>query len=429
MNLEITINNAFQKLKKNNIKSALLDSEILLSKAINKSREFIILNLKYEINKKDYYYFQNLINQRSKGKPIAYLTSKKFFWKYEFLINDKVLIPRPDSEIVIENVLSIYKKKNNISFLDIGFGSGCIMLSILKERKDFKATGVDISGNALKVCNINAYKLGVKNRTRLFKSDIDKFLIGKYDLIISNPPYIKKLDLKYLEKDIINFEPKIALDGGLDGISEIRKIIIKSSELIKNGGKLILEIAYNQKEEVKQLLRKNSFYINSVVKDLANNDRCIISTKIERYFMVTFRNNHNNRRNNFRRNDRNFKSNSDRPKFVSNFSNNDNFKRKAPGRNNHNAPKLIEKYNDLAREASSNGDKILSENYLQHADHFTRILNERESFKREKVLENRSENISDNAQDINNSSEKNLLEKSSDESKIQKTAKSQININ
>ena len=107
--------------------------------------------------------------------------------------------------------------------------------------------------------------------------------------------------------------------------------------------------------------------------------------------MVTFRNNNNNvRRNNFRRNDRNFKSNGDRPKFVSNYSNNDNFKRKVPGRNNHNAPKLIEKYNDLAREASSNGDKILSENYLQHADHFTRILNEQENYKKLKFAENKS---------------------------------------
>ena len=107
--------------------------------------------------------------------------------------------------------------------------------------------------------------------------------------------------------------------------------------------------------------------------------------------MVTFRNNNNNRRNNFRRNDRNFKSNGDRPKFGSNFSNNENFKRKVPGRNNHNAPKLIEKYNDLAREASSNGDKILSENYLQHADHFTRVLNERESIRRERFIENKNE--------------------------------------
>ena len=119
--------------------------------------------------------------------------------------------------------------------------------------------------------------------------------------------------------------------------------------------------------------------------------------------MVTFRNNNNNRRNNFRRNDRNFKSNGDRPKFGSNFSNNENFKRKAPGRNNHNAPKLIEKYNDLAREASSNGDKILSENYLQHADHFTRVMNERESIRRDKFSENKS---NDNA----NLSEENKLQ-------------------
>ena len=154
------------------------------------------------------------------------------------------------------------------------------MLSLLKERKDFKGTGIDISGDAIKVCKINAYNLKVKNRVRLFKSDIDKFSQGKYDLIISNPPYIKNLDLKYLEKDVIKFEPRLALDGGLDGISEIRKIIKKSSELIKNGGKFILEIAYNQKKEVKQLLKEDGFYINSVVKDLAHNDRCIISTKI-----------------------------------------------------------------------------------------------------------------------------------------------------
>ena len=282
MKLEIAINKAFKELKKNNIKTAMLDSELLMSKAINKNREFIILNLKSEINEKDYHYFQKLIYERSKGKPIAYLTNKKFFWKYEFDIIENVLIPRPDTEIIIEQVLNIYKNKNKINFLDIGTGSGCILISILKERKDFLATGIDISDDALRICKINAYKLGVKNRVKLFKSDIDNFSNGKYDLIISNPPYIKNLDLKYLEKDVIKFEPKLALDGGLDGISEIRKVIKKSSELIKNGGKLILEIAYNQKEEVKQLLRKNSFYINSVVKDLGKNDRCIISTKIEK---------------------------------------------------------------------------------------------------------------------------------------------------
>ena len=147
--------------------------------------------------------------------------------------------------------------------------------------------------------------------------------------------------------------------------------------------------------------------------------------------MVTFRNN-NNRRNSFRRNTRNFKSTSDSSKFGSNFSNNENFKRKSPGRNNHNAPKLIEKYNDLAREALSNGDKILSENYLQHADHFTRILNERESLRKERFVENRSENNSNESEEIFESSDQNsdkdLVDATSEENKIQKSAKPQAEI-
>ena len=279
MKLETVIHDAYQKLKNNNIKSAMLDSELLMSNVINKSREFIILNLDKNVHKKDFENFQNMVNKRKQGHPMAYLMNKKFFWKYEFFINKHVLIPRPDTEIIIEQVLKIYKNKNSVNFLDIGFGSGCILLSILKERKDFRATGVDISNHAVKVCKINANKLGLKNRVKLYNSDIDKFKLGKYDLIISNPPYIKNLDLKYLEKDV-KFEPRLALDGGLDGTSEIRKVIKKSSELIKYGGKLILEIAYNQKKDVKQLLNINGFYINSVVKDFSDNDRCIISTKL-----------------------------------------------------------------------------------------------------------------------------------------------------
>ena len=144
--------------------------------------------------------------------------------------------------------------------------------------------------------------------------------------------------------------------------------------------------------------------------------------------MVTFRNN-NNRRNNFRRNDRNFKSNGDRPKFGSNFTNNDNFKRKVPGRNNHNAPKLIEKYNDLAREASSNGDKILSENYLQHADHFTRVLNERESVRRERFADNKSEentNLSEETKPLEEISKNNLAKVSKNENEEEKVPESQV---
>ncbi len=149
--------------------------------------------------------------------------------------------------------------------------------------------------------------------------------------------------------------------------------------------------------------------------------------------MVTFRNNNNNRRSNFRRSTRNFKSNGDNSKFGSNFSSNENFKRKSPGRNNHNAPKLIEKYNDLAREALSNGDKILSENYLQHADHFTRIMNERENFRREKISENKSENNpemnEENIENLDQNSQKSLVVSSNDETEIEKSVKPQAEIN
>ena len=279
MNIEIAIKKACKELKKNKIKSALLDSELLLSKVIKKDRKFILLNLDKELDQNDQDNFKDLILKRSKGKPIAYLTGKKSFWKYDFKVNEKVLIPRPDTEIIIEQVLKIYKNKNNINFLEVGVGSGCIALSILKEKKVFLGTGIDLSQDCIKICRYNANKLGVNNRIKLFKSDVDNLIFRKYDLIISNPPYIKKFDLNKLDREVNNYEPKLALDGGLEGLSVIRKVIKKSSELIKINGKLILEIGYDQKEPVKKMLNDNNFYINKILKDLAKNDRCIISTK------------------------------------------------------------------------------------------------------------------------------------------------------
>ena len=167
-----------------------------------------------------------------------------------------------------------------MNILDIGVGSGCILLSILKERKNFYGTGIDISRNSLDICKMNAKKLLLDRRVKFFNSDVDKFAIGKYDLVVTNPPYISRCDLKYLENDVIKFEPKLALDGGLDGLSVIRKVIKKSSELLKKNGKFILEIDFDQKNKVIKLLKNKGFFINSTVKDLANNDRCIISTKI-----------------------------------------------------------------------------------------------------------------------------------------------------
>ena len=279
MKFDVAIKNGCQELKKNNISSALLDSEILLSKVIKKDRKFILLNLDKELNQSDQDNFKDLIIKRSKGKPIAHLTGIKSFWKFDFKVNNKVLIPRPDSEIIIEQVLKIYKNKNNLNFLEVGIGSGCITLSILKEKKFFLGTGVDLSKECIKICKDNAENLGVNSRLRLIKSDVDNLNFGKYDLIVSNPPYIKQFDLKKLDKEVKNYEPRLALDGGLEGISVVRKVIKKSSELIKTSGKLVLEIGCDQTEQIKKMLNKEGFYINKIVKDLAKKNRCIISTK------------------------------------------------------------------------------------------------------------------------------------------------------
>ena len=280
MNIQSAIIEGATILKNKSINSAKLDSEILLASVIDKDRKYLILNNDQNIQEKNLIHFQKLISKRSFREPIAYLTNKKHFWNYKFFVTKDTLIPRPDTELIVEQILKLTKSKTKMKILDIGVGSGCILLTILKERKNFYGVGVDISKKCLNISKINAKNLEVSSRVKFFKSDVDKFDLGKYDLIVSNPPYIKKINLKYLEKDVVNFEPKLALDGGLDGLSEIRKVITKSSELIKKNGKFILEIGFDQKNKVINLLKDKGFYINSISKDLAKNDRCIVSTKI-----------------------------------------------------------------------------------------------------------------------------------------------------
>ena len=280
MNITLAINKGSKILKQNSIPNSKLDSEILMAKTINRDRKYILLNSNINVNKQNLNIYFELIEQRSLGYPVAYLTNKKFFWKYEFFISNDVLIPRPDTELVVENVLRLTKQKNKLNILDIGVGSGCIILSILKDRESYYGTGIDISKKCLNITKINAINLKVDTRLKLFKSDIDKFNLGKYDLVVSNPPYIKKHTIKYLERDVAKFEPKLALSGGLDGLLVIRKVIKKSSELIKKNGIFILEIGFDQKNKVIEILKKEGFYINSTQKDLANNNRCIVSTKI-----------------------------------------------------------------------------------------------------------------------------------------------------
>ena len=280
MNINLAINEGSKILKSKFIPNPLLDAEILMAKTIKKDRNYILLNSSETVDKNDLSTFYKLIEQRSLGNPVAYLTKKKSFWNSEFFIAKDILIPRPDTELVVENVLKLSKQKNKLNILDIGVGSGCILLSILKERKTFYGTGIDKSGKCIKISKINAANLKVCSRLKFYKSDVDKFNLGKYDFIISNPPYIKKHKIKYLERDVADFEPRLALDGGLDGLTEIKKVIKSSARLIKKNGKFILEIGFDQKNKVINLLKKEGFYINSTQKDLANNDRCIVSTKI-----------------------------------------------------------------------------------------------------------------------------------------------------
>ena len=280
MNIENILNEGIAILKESKISNPQLDSEILLSNLIKRDKKHIILNPKEILNLEQTEIFKNLIERRKTGEPVAYIINKKEFWKDEFFVNNGVLIPRPDTELIIEQVLKIYSKDSQLQVLDIGTGSGCILLSILKERPNFYGTGIDISKKSINVSKLNAKQLNLTSRVKFFHSSVDNFKIGKYDIIVSNPPYIKLFNLKYLEKDVINFEPKLALSGGFDGFSKIRKVINKAKTLIKKNGKLILEIGFNQKNKVKKILKKEGFYVNKAIRDYGNNDRCIISTKI-----------------------------------------------------------------------------------------------------------------------------------------------------
>jgi len=280
MNIADVLNEGISILQKNKIPSPQLDCEILLSDLIKRDKKHIILNPREILSSEKLCKFKILIERRKKREPIAYLINKKEFWKDEFFVNEDVLIPRPDTELIIEQVLKIYSKDTQLQVLDIGTGSGCILLSILKERPNFYGTGIDISKKSINVSKFNTKQLNLMNRVKFFHSSVDNFKIGKYDLIVSNPPYIELFKLKYLEKDVFNFEPKLALSGGFDGFSKIRKVIIKASTLIKKNGKFILEIGFNQKNKVKKILKEEGFFVNKAIKDYGNNDRCIISTKI-----------------------------------------------------------------------------------------------------------------------------------------------------
>ena len=280
MNYQEILKEGTNYLKKNNIKNPYLDTELLFSKIINRKREEVLLNINDKVKNKEIEEFKYYLSRRKKKEPIAYIIGYKYFWKYKFLINKSVLIPRPDTELIVEETLNYLPIDKSKKILDIGTGSGCIIISLIKERPKCTASALDISRKAIKVAKNNAKLHQLENKIDFINIDIDKYKSYNYDLIISNPPYINNIDLNRLDDDIKFHEPKIALSGGSDGLKYIKKVIVKSKKLLKINGILILEIGHKQKNQSVKMLKKNGFYINKVSKDLSNKDRCIVSTKL-----------------------------------------------------------------------------------------------------------------------------------------------------
>jgi len=279
MILENTIKEAKKILKKSNIKSYELDAEILLSNILGVSKEFLLLNSNINISNEIQKKYDVAINRRVKKEPIAYIIEKKEFWSQDFIVNKATLIPRPETELLIYYVIDFFKNKK-INILDIGTGTGCILLSLLKELTYSQGTGIDISAKAIKIANLNASKFNLSNRSKFKIFNINEFNFGKYDLIVSNPPYIKSRDIKNLSEDITNYEPTVALNGGLNGLDLVKKIIYKSNILLKKNGLFAIEIGNRQYKEASDLLRQFRFREMTRVFDYGQNVRCIISTKV-----------------------------------------------------------------------------------------------------------------------------------------------------
>ena len=265
-------------LKNSNITSPILDSEILLSKTLNKSREEILIDLDKKISKKDILVYKNYLKRRSNNEPIAYILEEKEFWSKKFIVSKDTLIPRPDTEILVDQILKIYKDKK-ISILDIGTGSGCIILSLLNNLKHSKGLGIDISRNAILIAKKNALKHNLSCNVKFLNKSFEEIVNKKFDLIVSNPPYIMRKDIKNLSDDIKKYEPRMALDGGNDGLDVIKKVIYKSNYILKINGMLALEIGNEQIKKVSNILIGNNFRIKKVIKDYKNNVRCVLAKK------------------------------------------------------------------------------------------------------------------------------------------------------
>ena len=282
MNIQNTIKQASKVLKNNNITSHILDAEILLANIMGVEKEFFIANNNMKISDEIIKKYNFAINRRINSEPIAYILGRKEFWSEDFFVDSSTLVPRPETEILIYKIIKLFKNKR-VNILDIGTGSGCILLSILKELNFSRGIGIDVSQKAIKVAKKNAKKLKLNHRCKFKHMDLEKFNLEKYDLIVSNPPYIPSRNIKKLSEDIINYEPISALDGGVDGLDLIKKVIYKSNELLKKKSILALEIGNNQYKNVSIILRQQGYREIGKECDYNNNIRCILSTKASFY--------------------------------------------------------------------------------------------------------------------------------------------------
>ena len=276
MNILELLQSGSKVLKLNKIRTHQLDSEVVLLNLLKKQRENLIINSNERVSKNTIVNFKKLIARRANREPLAYILEKKEFWSKDFFVNANTLIPRPETELLCENIIQIFKNKN-LYMLDIGTGSGCIILSIMTELKGAKGVGLDISKKAIDVAKKNASNLGLNKRIKFLNKHLDNIYGYKFDLIVSNPPYIRTSDINSLSDDVKKFEPKIALDGGKDGLDVIKKVIYKSRTILKKLGWLALEIGYGQHYKVSQILKKQNFKEELLVKDYKNNVRCILA--------------------------------------------------------------------------------------------------------------------------------------------------------
>lgn len=276
MKIEKLLKEGKIKLIENKIEDANLIARVLLEFVLKIDRNELIKKQLQEIEKEKEEEYKQKVEQILQGIPLQYITNSQEFMKLNFFVNENVLIPQPDTEILVEEVIKIAQLENKIRILDICTGSGCIGISLAYYLKNAKITMSDISKNAIEIAKKNAKENKVLEKTKFIKSDLFENIKEKFDIIVSNPPYIETDVIKNLSKQVQN-EPKIALDGGEDGLLFYRKLIKEAPNFLNNNGYLCMEIGYDQKEKVIELVKQEkSFSKIEAIKDLSGNDRVII---------------------------------------------------------------------------------------------------------------------------------------------------------